>query len=74
MFNTSKKSNWQIVGWDKDKINNLARPVHDHNAAYQDSKASREAAFRTIASKWGIERADYIREYNLSKKYAKTIK
>ncbi len=35
-----KRVNRQTSGWGKDKIDDLARPVHDHNAAYKDSKAS----------------------------------
>ncbi len=46
-----EKGNWQAAGWGKNEIDNLARPVHDLNEAHQNSKASREAALKTIESK-----------------------
>ena len=55
-----EKGNWRIAGWGKDKIDNLARPIHNQNAMHQDSNASQETAFRIIISKWGTKRADYI--------------
>lgn len=70
----NEKSNSQIAGYDKDKINNLIRPIYDHNSVYQNSKARREATFKIIIkSKWGTKRANYICQYNLSKKYAKKL-
>ncbi len=69
-----ERGNWQTAGLGKDKIDNLARPVHDHNMAYQNSKTSQEAALKTIESKWGIEEAEYIRQYNCNKKYAKMVR
>lgn len=50
-WEVKERDNWQIAGWGKDKIDNLTRSVHDHNAAHQNSKASREAVLRTVASK-----------------------
>ncbi len=32
-----EKGNWRPAEWGKDKIDDLARPVHDHNAAHQNS-------------------------------------
>ncbi len=50
-WDVKERGYWQAAGWGKDEIDNLARPIHDHNAAYQNSKASREAALKTIESK-----------------------
>ncbi len=69
-----KRGYWQVAEWGKDEIDDLARPVHDHNVAYQNSKTSREAALKTIESKWEKEKAGYIHQYNCSKKYAKMIR
>ncbi len=56
-----EKGNWQTAGWDEDEIDDLARPVHDHNGTYQNNKASREVVLKTIKSKWETEKAKYIR-------------
>ncbi len=29
-----EKGNWQIAEWVKNKIDNLARPIHNHNTVY----------------------------------------
>ena len=73
-WNVKEKGNWQISRWSKDKIDNLARLVYNHNTAHQDSKASQKAIFRTIASKWGIKRAIGIYQYNPSEKYPKKVR
>ncbi len=69
-----ERGNWRAAGWGEDEIDNLARSIHDHNAAHQNSKTSQEAALKTIESKWGKEKAEYIRRYNCSEKYAKMVK
>ena len=43
--------NYQIAGWGKDKIDNLGRPMYDHNVMHQDNKTSQKAAFKTVRSK-----------------------
>lgn len=55
-----KKGNWQIARWGKDKIDNLAKLVYNHNAVHQDSKASQKAAFKTIRLKLRTEIVNYI--------------
>ncbi len=66
--------NWRTTGWAENTIDDLGRPVHNHNTPYQNNKASRKAALKTIESKWGREKAEYIRQYNHSKKYAKIVR
>ncbi len=56
-----KRGNWRTAGWGEDEIDDLTKPVHNCNVAHQHSKASREVAFKTIKSKWGTEKARYIR-------------
>ena len=46
-----EKDNWQITCWGKDKINNLAKHVHNYNTTHQDNKASQKMALKTIGSK-----------------------
>ena len=29
-----EKNNWQTARWDKDKLDNLARPIHNYNAIH----------------------------------------
>ena len=55
-----EKGNWQIVGQGKNKIDNLAKPVHDYNTVHQNNKTSQKAALRRMASKWRTKRANYI--------------
>ncbi len=50
-WKVKERGNWQTAGWGEDEIDNLARPVHDHNTAHQNSKTSRKAALKTIESK-----------------------
>ena len=52
----------------------LAKLLHDHKAQHQTLKDSREVALETIEKKWGKDMASYIRGYNPSKKFAKTVK
>ncbi len=73
-WKVKKKGNWRIAGWGKDKINNLARPVHNYNIAHQDSKASQEVEIKTIGSKWRTEKAKFICQYNNSEKYSKKVR
>ncbi len=65
-----ERGNWRTVRWADNKIDDLARPVLNHNVAHQNSKASREAVIKTINSKWRWEKTEYICQYNYSKKYA----
>ncbi len=74
LLRKSRKSNWQIARWGKNKIDDLVRHVDNHNMAYQDSKVSQEIALKTIRSKWGTKIADYICQYNSSKRYVKKVK
>ncbi len=46
-----EKGNWQTAEWGEDTIDDLARPIHNHNTAYQNSKASRKAVLKIIESK-----------------------
>ncbi len=69
-----EKGNWRVAGWGKVEIDDLARPVYDHNSAHQNSKATRETALKTMESIWGKEKAGYIRQYNCSEKYAKMVR
>ncbi len=65
-WEVKERGNWQTAGWGNNKIDDLARPVHNHKAAYQNSKANGKAALQTIQSKWRTEKAKYIRQYNCS--------
>ena len=59
--------------WAEEDLNILAKPLHDHNAMRQTSHSSRDTAINTISAKWEEETADYIRNYNPSKKWAKKV-
>ncbi len=73
-WEVKERDNWRAAGWGEDEIDNLARPVYDHNVAHQNSIASREAALKTIESEWGKKKLGYIRQYNYSEKYAKMVR
>ncbi len=39
-WEVKERGNWRAAGLGEDEIDDLARPVHNHNAAHQNSKAS----------------------------------
>ena len=69
-----EQGSWKTAGYTKEDLNALAKPLHDYKAHHQTFKDSREVALGTIESKWGKDTASYIRGYNPSKKFAKTVR
>ncbi len=69
-----KRGNWRIARLAKNEVKNLTKPVHNHDAAHRNSKASHKTELKTIESKWGREKAEYICQYNCSEKYAKIVR
>ena len=51
-----------------------AKPFHNHNAVHQTSHSRRGKAINTILAKWEEKTADYICNYNLSKKWVKKVR
>ena len=46
-----EKNNWQIARGGKDKIDDLTRPVHNHNMVHENNKASQKVILKIIGSK-----------------------
>ena len=69
-----KQGSWKTVGCIKEDLDALAKPFYDHKAQYQTSKDNREVALEIIESKWGKNTARYIRGYNPSEKFTKTVR
>lgn len=69
-----ERGSWKTAGCTEEDLDALAKPLHDHKAQHQTSKDSREVALETIESKWGKDTASYIRGYNPSEKFAKTVR
>ena len=63
-----KRGLWQTAGWAKENLDTLAKPLHNHNAARQTSYSSKNTIINSISAKWREETADYIHNYNPSKK------
>lgn len=67
------RGSWKAAGCSED-LDELTKPIRDHNVAYQQTKDNREVAMTTIEEKWGKATADYIRGCNASEKYAKAVR
>lgn len=69
-----KRWSWQIAGLAKENLNTLTKPLHNYNAIRQTSFSNRNIAINTISAKWWEETADFICNYNPSKKWAKKVR
>ncbi len=69
-----ERRSWKTTGCTEEDLDALAKPLHDHKAHHQTFKESREVALATIENKWGKETASYIRGYNPSEKFAKSVR
>ena len=63
----------KTAGYTKEDLDTLAKPLHDHKVQHQTSKDSIKVMLGTVESKWGKDTASYIRGYNPSEKFAKTV-
>lgn len=54
-------------------MDELTKPIRDHNVTDQQTKNDCEVAMIKIEGKWGKTIIDYIRGCNASKRYAKAV-
>lgn len=62
-----------MVRYSKKDQNKLIKLIQDENIVYQQKKIDCEIAMTTILDKIRKTTTNYIRGYNVSKKYAKAV-